>query len=785
MLPLPPHVRVLLSLLCLASFGPIALAQSGDVAEGHWQGAIDVGMPLEVDVRLVAGDDDWSGTIDIPAQGASGLPLAGVAVDGDAVRFAITDTPGEPTFDGVLAGDTLEDTFTQSGQSFPFTLTRVDADAPMGVAAAPAAPAAPGPGPVAPTPDAASGETLEDPEGRFTAPVPIGWTATVHDGYVTVTDPDEGIRLHLLAVDGEDLEAAVAQGWARVEPDFAAEVDEVLEPPSDPGVERTILVQYEDADDDVIRQAVAQLHEGVAYLMLIDAELATAQRRGAQLNVVITGFEIAALEAIDLTGVEPLPFEDVAEAFGASVREALTRFGIPGAAVAIVQGDEVVYAEGFGVRVAGGDAVVTSDTHMMIGSTGKTMTTLLMAALVDADTFDWDTPVLDVLPEFAVADDELTQTMTLRNLVCACSGVPRRDLELFFHADELSAEDIVASLRTFEFFTDFGEAFQYSNQLVGTAGYATAAATGAEYGDLYAGYVAALQEYVLGPIGLEHTTLSFDDVVDRDRHGTPHRLDLETGAYVPLPLEVEALLGPIAPAGAHWSTADDMARYLITQLNVGVAPDGTRVVSEENLRTTWEPQVPISATESYGLGWMVGDHDGLEVLHHGGNTLGFTSDFAFLPDADFGVVVLANAQGANAFTGFVRQRLFELVFEQPARAQESVDFALAQLETALADLREHMGAAVDADAVAPYVGTFANEALGEITLGFDGDRFVMDAGEFRTELRPMTDDDGELDGYLMLEGPIAGSPVELAEEDGEPVVELGAGAVAYTFGRVD
>src|SRR5690606_22596971 len=124
---------------------------------------------------------------------------------------------------------------------------------------------------------------------------------------------------------------------------------------------------------------------------------------------------------------------------------------------------------------------ITPDTHMMIGSTGKTMTALLVAGLVDDGVIDWDTPVIEVLPRFAVADEELSRTITFRNLLCACTGVPRRDLELAFNYDELSAEAVVESLRSFEFFTAFGEAFQYSNQLVATAGYAAAAAAGAPY----------------------------------------------------------------------------------------------------------------------------------------------------------------------------------------------------------------------------------------------------------------------------------------------------------------
>ncbi len=71
---------------------------------------------------------------------------------------------------------------------------------------------------------------------------------------------------------------------------------------------------------------------------------------------------------------------------------------------------------------------------------------------------------------FSLADPELTQQITLRNLVCACSGVPRRDFEVLMNFDNLSPEDIVESLESFELFTDFGEALQYSNQMVAAGG---------------------------------------------------------------------------------------------------------------------------------------------------------------------------------------------------------------------------------------------------------------------------------------------------------------------------
>ena len=112
-----------------------------------------------------------------------------------------------------------------------------------------------------------------------------------------------------------------------------------------------------------------------------------------------------------------------------------------------------------------GGAPVDADTRMMIGSATKPMTTLMAATKVDDGTITWDTPVVEILPAFRLADAEISETVTLRNLFCACSGVPRRDLEFIFNANDLTPEELIGTLADFELTTGFGEVFQYSNQM--------------------------------------------------------------------------------------------------------------------------------------------------------------------------------------------------------------------------------------------------------------------------------------------------------------------------------
>ena len=397
------------------------------------------------------------------------------------------------------------------------------------------------------------------------------------------------ITVSIVVVENDDEDEALAEAWSVVDPDFDKAVENRLEIPVST-LDLFTLHTYEmEEDAEAIFQAEVRMYDGVSYVLIFNADLTAAQQRQAQINVIDTGFTIAALEVTDLTETEPLELTDELIAdFEAYIEAAMETYGTPGVAVAVVRDGEIVYANGFGVRNPEGDPV-TPETLMLIGSTTKTMTTLLMAQLVDEGVITWDTPVIEVLPTFEVADPDVTQT-TMEHMVCACTGVPRRDLELIFNSTELTAEDVIESLSTFEFFTDFGEAFQYSNQMVAAAGYLAALAAGAEYGSLGDAYIDLVEERIFEPLGMDSTTFSFEEALASDNVAVPYGLFTDF-TFQPIPYEVEeAFATPIAPAGGAWSNVLDMAQYMIMQLNGGVAPDGTRIVSED-LRHTWQPQV--------------------------------------------------------------------------------------------------------------------------------------------------------------------------------------------------
>ncbi len=606
---------------------------------------------------------------------------------------------------------------------------------------------------------AAAGGIYRDPDGLFTVPIPTNWTIDTAGKVAVLHDPEDALQAYLLVVHAHSVDAALDRALAPIDPPFLlGDVPDANEPlPSSTGVDETAIITYLSSDQTKFVQVVGQRVGDTVYCMVFTGSIDAATKRYSQIQVIASGFTILSLEVLDLADVVPAELTPrLLVELEAYVTELLTRLEVPGASVAIVVHGKIAYSQGFGVKELGEPDTVTADTQMMIGSTTKSMTTMMMATEVDDGLMSWDEPVVDILPEFAVADPELTENMTVRNLVCACTGVPRRDLEFVFNAHELSAEDVIASLEDFEFYTGFGEAFQYSNQMVATGGYVAAAAAGGAYGDLYNTYVTEMQERVFDPIGMPNTTLSFATVRAGGDYATPHGATLE-GVYMPISLDLEETLTPVAPAGLVWSTANDMARYLITEMNKGIGPDGNRVVSAENLGETWTPQIAVDSETSYGLGWFLEERSGLRLTHHGGNTFGFSSDLAFMPDKDIGIVVLANGQGANLFTEGVRFWLLETLFDQPHTSDEQIDFFLDQAETSSGSVEQQIQEVPNAVAI-ELAGEYVSDVLGPIRLDIDGNTLVLDAGEFRTRLKMQvgTTNGGDI-VLIAADPPIAGA----------------------------
>jgi CubicO group peptidase (beta-lactamase class C family) len=419
------------------------------------------------------------------------------------------------------------------------------------------------------------------------------------------------------------------------------------------------------------------------------------------------------------------------------LREAMAAWHVPGAALAIVVGDRVVYLKGFGVKEAGTRAAVTPDTLFLMGSCSKPFTSLLLAILADEGRLHWDDPVRRHLPWFRLADPLADENVTLRDLLSHRTGVDSHDL-LWFRAPWGQKETIrrAGKLRPSR---GFRAAFQYQSVLYSAAGQAGAAAAGASWQDL-------MHRRVLSPLAMTRTTVTSAETAKLSDRATPHRRTA-AGKVVKLPW-YEFPEGN--PAGSVCSCARDLANLLRLELAEGTF-QGKRLVSADNLMETRTPQIvipvkgpvrdmnPFTMQMSYGMGWVVHDYRGHLMHVHGGAIAGFRAQLTLLPDARLGIAVLSNLSETQmnlAVTNTLVDQLLGLPYKDwnahfsaiVKAAEEGAREAAAERQA-----KRHKGTKPSRE-LSAYVGTYEDPAYGKARVTLEGGKLVWSWSSFRCPL---------------------------------------------------
>jgi CubicO group peptidase (beta-lactamase class C family) len=603
--------------------------------------------------------------------------------------------------------------------------------------------------------------------------LPERWTIDDALPALTLVGPEADVRVAFVPIPagGDAPEDIARAAWLAVDPAFALPILTRAEgAPSEGWGAVYQFVYAAPAAESAFSMAIVRMLDDVAYVNLVWGTKAGFGRRMAQIGEVKNAWRPEGLRDVDLNDREAHPWSpEIARAFSGFVRDAMRDAQVPGCSIAVVQDGAVVFAEGFGVTSLAGGQPVGAATRFMIGSTTKALTTLMMAKLVDAGRFAWETPVTALLPNFALADADTTRRLQMHHTVSAGTGMPRRDTDLLFRTRDIDPEHRIAEMAAMEPTTGFGETFQYSNYLVAAGGYAAARAFLPD-ASLADSYERAMRELVFEPLGMARTTLPPRNGSDGDQ-AVPHALDFN-GVPAMLDPALERFADAVAPAGAAWSTASDLARYVAFELS------GDAVA-----RSRHAPRTRIDATSGYGLGMIVTREDGIATLSHGGNTLVFSSDMFFFPDKGVGAVVLTNLGVANVFLAAVRRRIVELLFDAPPTASRIVESAVKSARELVAS--RHGRIAGDAAAttwLAQFEGDYASRELGPAHIHAAAGGYRVDFESWSSDIAVDTRA-GDERLIALVSPPWSGSLKLQPDESGRNLI-LDAAQTKYTFERI-
>lgn len=311
------------------------------------------------------------------------------------------------------------------------------------------------------------------------------------------------------------------------------------------------------------------------------------------------------------------------------VQEYLDATGLPGAAVAVTHGTQVVKIAGYG-RTAGGEPV-TEHTVMPVASVSKSMTAFAVLKLVEQGWVSLDGPVRTYLPEFEMADPRAA-AITVRQLLNQTSGMSDRTFAAFSGPQPATLRERVAQLRTARLAADPGAEFEYHNPNFQVAARLVEVVSGLPFGEY-------LRGRVFGPLGMPDSR-----TVD-----TADDLPGAVGHLVVLGVPVAVAEPPAFGngSGGVLSSAHDMAAWLIAQRDVG-------------------PEMHAPGKGSYALGWSVGRTDaGARIVYHGGDLFTATAYEGLLPESGYGVAVMANTGVGLGDAQAIARRVIAVLENRP------------------------------------------------------------------------------------------------------------------------
>lgn len=310
---------------------------------------------------------------------------------------------------------------------------------------------------------------------------------------------------------------------------------------------------------------------------------------------------------------------------------------VPGLAVVVVQGDEIIYLKGFGVTSLSDPSPVTPQTIFDLASISKSFTALGVLLLRDKGLIDLDTPVQQYLPDFQ-PDDPRAGDITVRQLLNQTSGLPgNMSAPLIFQKGEDDMKAVVAAANRLKLNRDPGSSFEYADINYCLLGALIERVTGNTFEEY-------MQQNVFDPLGMENTTLYPDKAAGLDRANGHQPM---YGRVITRNMEIYR---SAMPAGWVMSSAEDMGTWLIAHLNCGCTADGQIIPAAdiEECHTAASQYEENGKEIGYGMGWLIScDSDDVSLIWHGGDTPNFTTDMILLPDYDMGIAVMVNSQAST------------------------------------------------------------------------------------------------------------------------------------------
>ncbi|MGS2726903.1 serine hydrolase [Psychroserpens sp. BH13MA-6] len=316
----------------------------------------------------------------------------------------------------------------------------------------------------------------------------------------------------------------------------------------------------------------------------------------------------------------------------------------PGFAVAVVEGNNVVYAKGFGYRDYENKVPVDANTLFAIGSTSKAFTSAILGILRDKDELSFDDNPRKFIPELEFYNDDMNDHLIIKDLMRHSSGLPRHDGSWYFFPSH-DKDSLIQRLKYHEPFTGIRQQWYYNNFGFLIQGVIAEKITGKSWEE-------TINDYFFEPLNMNRSNTSIAEMKSSSNAAFGYQLKEND---VISKMDYYDIAG-MSPAGSINSSVNDMSKWLITWINDGKYNEQD-IIPENYINEAMSSQMIVGGNipddefpdihfANYGYGWMLQSYKGHYRVEHGGNIDGFSANVAFFPSDKVGIVVLANQNGS-------------------------------------------------------------------------------------------------------------------------------------------
>lgn len=345
--------------------------------------------------------------------------------------------------------------------------------------------------------------------------------------------------------------------------------------------------------------------------------------------------------------------------FDEKFRAAITEHKIPGSAYAIISGDDIVAAEGYGTRAVGAKLPVSKDTVFRLASVSKTFSAELAALLVAEGKFDWTDRVVDAVPEFRLRTPGHAERVQVGHLLSHSAGLMPNSYDNMLE-DGWSLQKIIPRFKKLKPICKPGNCYGYQNIVFSFIEPVIEQSTGARFEDL-------MTERLFVPLGMDHSSMGLEGFLSEQDRAEPH-VFTRRGWYR---VTVKQDYYNVAPAAGVNASVEDMAKWVRAQMGHNsdvLNADLLDTVTEKRVRTrremnkrVWRPHLKEA---HYGYGWRIYNIGGEDIIMHAGGVSGFRTLIGYSKARNIGLVILMNAEtrsidklGADFWAGITSEPL--------------------------------------------------------------------------------------------------------------------------------